>query len=91
MKPFGNEPAAKGKAGRKKENAAGPTAAKGSGFQPLGQALQRSVETEGKGSFALAGGHEKKVETVEEEGVVKKIVVRCSCGEVTEIDCRYGD
>jgi hypothetical protein len=29
------------------------------------------------------------VETVVEEGVVKKIIVRCRCGEVTEIDCAY--
>ncbi len=91
MRPFKNEPVAKGKADRKKENNAGATAAKGSGFQPLGQALKQSVDSEGKGSFELAEGHEKKVETVEEEGVVKKIVVRCSCGEVMEIDCRYGD
>ena len=34
-------------------------------------------------------GATSTVEYIEEEGVVKKIVGTCSCGEVTEIDCVY--
>lgn len=30
-----------------------------------------------------------KVDVVEEEGVIKRIVVTCSCGKVTSIDCFY--
>lgn len=30
-----------------------------------------------------------KLETVEEDGFVKKIIYRCSCGETVEIDCQY--
>jgi hypothetical protein len=32
---------------------------------------------------------EATVETVEEEGVVRKIIVVCSCGERVEIHCGY--
>jgi hypothetical protein len=41
-----------------------------------------------------AGGHnhghgEKKVETVEVDGVIQKIIVTCSCGERIEVHCGY--
>lgn len=39
------------------------------------------VEEEGK--------HGSRVSYVMEEGRVVKIVVTCSCGQVTEIDCKY--
>lgn len=32
---------------------------------------------------------ESKLEFVKEEGVIKKILVHCSCGKVTEIVCFY--
>ena len=34
---------------------------------------------------------EKKIEVISDQGVVKLIRVRCSCGEITEIDCEYGE
>lgn len=30
-----------------------------------------------------------KVDVVEEKGVIKQILVTCSCGKVTKIDCLY--
>ena len=30
-----------------------------------------------------------KVDVIEEEGVIKQIIVTCSCGKVTKIDCLY--
>jgi hypothetical protein len=32
---------------------------------------------------------EKKIETVEVDGVVQKIIVTCSCGETIEVHCGY--
>jgi hypothetical protein len=32
---------------------------------------------------------EKKIETVEVDGIVQKIVVTCSCGEKIEVHCGY--
>jgi len=34
---------------------------------------------------------EKKLELITEEGIVKFIRVFCSCGEVTQIECDYGE
>jgi len=82
------EKSASGKAAK----TSGP--AKGSSFERLGLVLRRhSGEKTGSGEASKAphGGHEAKVETVVKEGVVEKIIVQCSCGSVTEIDCLYGD
>ncbi|MFO7724823.1 MAG: hypothetical protein R6V45_04660 [Oceanipulchritudo sp.] len=65
---------------------------KGSGFERLGAVLKRHWrENTASGNDAKEAreDHEAKVETVVEEGVVQKIIVHCSCGSVTEIDCRY--
>ena len=32
---------------------------------------------------------EKKIETVEVNGVVQKIIISCGCGEVIEVHCGY--
>lgn len=67
---------------------------KGSSFERLGVVLKRhSGENTGSGEEAKGthADHEAKVETVVKEGVVEKIIVHCSCGSVTEIDCLYGD
>lgn len=40
--------------------------------------------SEGHGS-----GHGHKLELIKDGDVVKKIIVRCQCGEVIEIDCGY--
>jgi hypothetical protein len=32
---------------------------------------------------------EKKIETVEIDGIVQKIIVTCSCGEKIEVHCGY--
>ena len=37
------------------------------------------------------GGHKARVETVLDDGRVSRIIVTCSCGEVTEIDCDYSN
>lgn len=36
-------------------------------------------------------GHKARVETVLDDGRVSRIIVTCSCGEVTEIDCDYSN
>ena len=67
-------------------------AGKPSGFEKLDVVLHR------KSKEKLSTGEDEevhetkgaKLETVVEEGVVKKIIVRCTCGEVIEIDCDYG-
>ena len=35
------------------------------------------------------GAHGTRVETVVERGRVTKLIVSCTCGNVTEIECRY--
>jgi hypothetical protein len=38
----------------------------------------------------VAGAHrDKKIETVEADGVIQKIVITCGCGEVIEVHCGY--
>ncbi|MGK0237899.1 MAG: hypothetical protein ACI92G_001363 [Candidatus Pelagisphaera sp.] len=37
----------------------------------------------------VTGESGSRVSYVMEEGCVKKIVVTCACGQVTEIDCKY--
>ncbi|MCH8473755.1 MAG: hypothetical protein LAT55_00825 [Opitutales bacterium] len=66
--------------------------AKPSEFQPYATALKIQ---QGKNS-AKSGGPEEdsgkkkpKVQVVDEDGIVKKIRVTCSCGELIEIDCSY--
>ena len=67
---------------------------KGTSFERLGVVLKRHSgenPVSGEDSKSAHSGHEAKVETVVKEGVVEKIIVHCSCGSVTEIDCLYGD
>lgn len=35
------------------------------------------------------GEHGTRVETIMERGRVTRLIVTCSCGTVTEIECRY--
>lgn len=35
------------------------------------------------------GAHGTRIETVVESGRVTKLIVTCTCGNVTEIECRY--
>jgi hypothetical protein len=35
------------------------------------------------------GAHGSRVQTIVERGRVTKIIVTCSCGKVTELDCTY--
>lgn len=59
---------------------------------PLGSVLRSSrakINSAGGGVGGSGSCSGKKVEAVEEDGVVKRIRVTCSCGEVTEIDCFY--
>ncbi len=35
------------------------------------------------------GAHGTRIETVVERGRVTRLIVTCTCGNVTEIDCRY--
>ncbi len=63
-----------------------------SGFVPYSSAFKDfgGNETPAESEDNLEAEHTSSVvEYVEEEGVVKKIVVKCSCGKVTEIDCVY--
>lgn len=63
-------------------------------FVGYGEALQAgltgSAATGGAGA-AAAAACVKNVEVVEKDGVVEKIIVRCSCGEVTEVLCQYSE
>lgn len=40
-------------------------------------------------SHAETGEHGTRVETVVERGRVTRLIVTCTCGTVTEIECRY--
>ena len=40
-------------------------------------------------SHAETGAHGTRVETVVERGRVTRLIVTCTCGTVTEIECRY--
>lgn len=88
MKPLG------GKAVESKPSESGgqPTRKAVSRFEPLPLAMKRAGRAHAKKAGGQTGhaGHEKKVETEEENGVITKIIVTCSCGEVTEIECGYG-
>lgn len=67
-------------------------AANSAGFTPLlaTESLQNDGNSEAaKDPKVVSGACEKDVELVVEQGVVHKIRVRCSCGEITEINCRY--
>lgn len=101
MKPLGGKNPASGqqsgKTGGGEEQAAKKQAATkqaGSRFEPLPVAMKRVQRTAAQKATAPAkdeARHEKSVETVEEDGIITKIIVTCSCGEVTEIECEYGD
>lgn len=87
MRPLVEKSAASQSA--KKAGQAGPGAG---GFEKLSLVLRRQSQQSAssqEGGQHAHGGAEAKVETVVEEGVVKKIIVRCSCGERIEIDCQY--
>jgi hypothetical protein len=61
-------------------------------FHSYAEALK--VSQKEKSASATAGdsgnsAHQHKVEAVEEDGVVNRIKVTCTCGEVIEIDCGY--
>ncbi|MEX0322945.1 MAG: hypothetical protein AB3N63_12350 [Puniceicoccaceae bacterium] len=78
------------------EKSALPTPAKSSGldlgFKKLGDVLKGKKESPmTNGSAVKNNGHHQTVnlETVEVDGVIKSIIVQCSCGEVIEIDCSY--
>lgn len=65
---------------------------KGAGFRSLISAqyateLEKKINSDSTKSAPSAC--KKEVEVIAEKGVVKAIRVRCSCGEVTEIDCHY--
>lgn len=67
---------------------------KSAGFKTLlaVQSEKKSQKEEKKTDAGIAGAScEKKVEVVSDEGVVKKIRVHCTCGEMTEIDCQYSE
>ncbi|MFP4260206.1 MAG: hypothetical protein ACLFS1_03915 [Opitutales bacterium] len=72
---------------------AGP-AAKSAGFKGL---LAAQIESDKENKKKTEPGYSaesecsKKIEVVSDEGVVKVIRVRCSCGEVTEIECEYSE
>lgn len=70
-----------------------PASAKnGNGFVPFARAVGldegKSLPEPGPQDTESEPRH-STVEYVEEEGVVKKIIVTCGCGKVTEIDCLY--
>lgn len=62
-------------------------------FEKLAIVLKRKKSASDESSAEETGEHqsscEPSVQTVEEDGVVKRIIVTCSCGAVTEIDCQY--
>jgi hypothetical protein len=58
---------------------AAPTAAK-AGAATLPAAAETHAET---------GTHGTRVQTIVERGRVTRIIVTCSCGKVTELDCTY--
>jgi hypothetical protein len=65
----------------------GPSAAPSS---PFGITATTSHVGHGKNNGS-PGGHKARVETVLDDGRVSRIIVKCSCGEVTEIDCDYSN
>ena len=88
MKPFITD--------KRVEQTAEKSAVKGSakptGFQKLESVLKRKESGNPNHHKPAPGGqqgHQTRVETIEEDGFVVKIIVRCQCGEVTEIDCGY--
>lgn len=71
-----------------------PKVENASGFVPLSRvstALNRKKNHEDGGGVAVASHQNVKVEAIDEDGVVRKIRVFCSCGEIIEIDCGYPD
>ncbi len=49
----------------------------------------RVVVLAGHSAAPSAEHGEKKIETVEVEGVIQKIIVTCGCGETIEVHCGY--
>ncbi len=61
-------------------------------FHSYAEALkvsQKEKSTSATAADSANSEHQHKVEAIEEEGVVKRIKVTCTCGEVIEIDCGY--
>lgn len=74
------------------ENHASESAVSSKGFVPFNQAFYGKASENLKESAAAEKAEcteESSVDYVEEEGVVKRIRVTCSCGKVTEIECLY--
>lgn len=68
---------------------AGGKSAKFVGYSAaLRSGLKENVASASRGA-AAGSSCAKSVEVVDKDGVVEKIVVRCSCGEVTEVLCQY--
>lgn len=64
------------------------------GFQKLEDALKRkngSLEASSEISKNNSRHQAVKLQTIDKEGVIEKIMVHCSCGETIEIDCCYAD
>jgi len=72
-----------------------PAERAGSSLPSFGQAPGEPMVSKPAASAAEARAskrephREKKIETVEVDGVVQKIVVTCSCGETIEVHCGY--
>jgi hypothetical protein len=56
---------------------------------PLEQASPGLSGPETASPQCETGAHGTRVETVVEGGRVTRLIVTCTCGNVTEIDCRY--
>jgi hypothetical protein len=80
--PFANlrrEPKATPSSSPANPSASGSTAA----------AAAASANVQSPGTHTETGEHGTKVETIVERGRVTKIIVTCSCGKKTELDCSY--
>jgi len=65
-------------------------ASESKGFRTYRQILEKKILA-GDAAGDASKRCKKKVEVIEEEGIVKRIRIRCSCGEITELDCDYGE
>ena len=56
---------------------------------PLEHASPAPSDSEVPSPQHETGDHGTRIETVVERGRVTRLIVTCTCGNVTEIDCRY--
>ncbi|RKX35739.1 MAG: hypothetical protein DRP71_02365 [Verrucomicrobia bacterium] len=56
---------------------------------PLEHAPPAPTDPEVSSPQNETGAHGTRIETVVERGRVTKLIVTCTCGNVTEIECRY--